>query len=93
LLVHIPALVTLVTPWLVTVVSMSMNVWTIHVKMVLAPIQLDHSNVLATKTLSVSLAILMYASLVIPTTVTMAQMVDAHTTALHTVADVQAAGN
>ena len=61
--------------------------------MLLAPIQLVHSNVLAMKISSVSRAILTYASLVIPTTVTMAQTVDALTTALQMVADVQAAGN
>ena len=52
-----------------------------------------HSNVLVMKISSVSRAILTYASLAIPTTATMAQTVDALTTALQMVADVQAAGN
>ena len=62
-------------------------------KMLLAPIQLDHSNVLAMKISSVSQVIQMYASLVTLTTVTMVQTVDALTIALQMVADVQAAGN
>ena len=61
--------------------------------MLLAPIQLDPSNVLAMKISSVSQAIQMYASLVIPTIATMVQTVDALTIALQMVADVQAAGN
>ena len=92
-LVLIHAHVTLVTLLSVTFVLMSMNVWTVHAKMLLVPIQLDPSNVLAMKISSVSRAILMYASLVIPTIATMVQTVDALTIALQMVADVQAAGN
>ena len=92
-LVLIHAHVTPVTLLSVTFVSMSMNVWTVHVKMLLAPIQLDPSNVLAMIISSVSQAILMYVSLVIPTIATMVQTVDALTIALQMVADVQAAGN
>ena len=92
-LVLIHAHVTPVTLLSVTFVSMSMNVWTVHVKMLLAPIQLDLSNVLAMKISSVSQAIQMYASLVTPTIATMGQTVDALTIALQMVADVQAAGN